>query len=255
MNDYIGGFKPKQLYVVGARPGVGKSAALAQIAYHAALYDPSYKIAVFSHEMDGLDIWQRIICAQVGVSSEDFNVGSLSPDDKNRIREYYRKAARRNMYLSDRGGKTPMALRSELARFKSKHGRLDMVLVDYLQLMSVPGSKASERTQEVTKISNSLKSICMEMEVPLIVAAQLGREFQKKGGADARPQLSDLRESGSIEQDADVVLFPHRPSMNWTKPTPPPDDEFIIAKQRRGRTGIIPVKYIGSQFKFVSASD
>ena len=255
LNGYIGGFKPKQLYIIGARPGVGKSAALAQIAYHAALSDPGYKIVAFSHEMDGLDIWQRIICAQVGVSSEDFNLGMLSSDDKRRIREYYTKAARRNMYLSDRGGKTPMALRSELARFKSRHGRIDMVLIDYLQLMSIPGSKASERTQEVSKISKSLKDVAMEMNVPVIVAAQLSREFQKKGGTEARPSLADLRESGSIEQDADCVIFPHRPSMNWTKPTPPPDDEFIVAKQRRGKTGVIPVKYIGSQFKFVSKDD
>jgi len=255
LNDYIGGFKPKQLYVIGARPGVGKTAFLVQAAYHAALYDPSFKIALFSLEMDSLDVWQRVLCAQVGITSDDFNQGALSKDDKERIREYYRKAARRNIYMSDRGGKTPMSLRSEIARFKAKHGRIDLVGVDYLQLQKIPGSKSSERTQEVGAIAKALKEMSMEFSVPIIVSAQTGRDYQKKGGQEARPSLVDLRESGDIEACADVVIFPYRPSMGWTKPTPPPDDEFIIAKHRRGKCGSIPVKYIGSQFKFVSKDD
>ncbi len=255
LNDYIGGFKPKQLYIIGARPGVGKTAFLVQAAYHAALYDPAFKVALFSLEMDALDVWQRILCAQVGITSDDFNQGALSKEDKEHIREYYRKAARRNIYMSDRGGKTPMALRSEVARFKAKHGRIDMLLVDYLQLQKIPGSKSSERTQEVGAIAKSLKEIAMEFAIPVIVSAQTSREYLKKGGQESRPSLPDLRESGDIEACADVVIFPYRPSMGWTKTTPPPSDEFIIAKHRRGKCGEVQVKYIGSQFKFVSASD
>jgi replicative DNA helicase len=250
LNGYIGGWKPGYFYIVGARPGVGKSVFLAQSAYHAALYDPSFKIAVFSHEMDGLDIWQRILCAQVGVLSDDFNQSSLSQSDKDRLTEYYQRSARRNIYISDKGGKTPLSLRSEVARFKAKHGRIDLVLIDYIQLMHVPGSKASERTQEVGSISRAIKSMSMEFNVPIIAAAQLNREFVKVG-KDNRPSLADLRESGSLEQDPDVVIFPHRPSMNWTKPTPAPDDLFIIAKQRRGRTGDVVVEYKGSNYMFV----
>jgi replicative DNA helicase len=249
LNEYIYGFRPGQMYVLGARPGVGKTAALIQIADYAA--SCRNVVAFFSHEMDSFDIWSRILCSRGGIRSSDFMHRELKLEDKNKINEYIKHVAPRTLLISDKGGRTPLTLRSEIARIKAKYGKVDMVCVDYLQLMESP-THSRDRVQEVGAISRALKRIAMEFKTRVIVAAQLNRMVDNRPG-DTRPKLSDLRESGSIEQDADLCMFLHRPSMykKAKEGFPDPPDEFIIEKHRRGRTGIINMEYVGEHFKYI----
>ena len=249
LNQYIYGFQPGKLVIIGARPGGGKSALLCQIAYEAASRGNS--TLFYSHEMWSVDMWTRIFCQQVGVRSDDFTHSSLSPEEKERVKEFIRHAAPRSLRISDSGGRTPLSLRAELSRFKSKHGNPDMVLIDYLQRMKCP-NKSGNRFQEVSEISRALKDISMEFNTRMIVAAQVSRVAENRPGGDNRPQMSDLRESGDIEADADLIIFPHRPSLHWKKTgVPAPDDELIIAKNRQGRVGVIKMEYQGSYYRFL----
>jgi len=254
VNSYIYGFRPKQLYVIGARPGVGKTAALLQIADYAA--NLGNVVAVFSHEMDTVDMWGRILCSRTGVRSSDVMHRQVSNEEKNRISDFIKHAAPKTLVMSDRGGRTPLSLRSEIARIKARFGRVDMVCIDYLQLMESPGHARDNRVNEVGAISRALKRMAMEFNTRMIVAAQLNRMVDNRPG-DTRPKLSDLRESGSIEQDADLCLFLHRPSMykKVKDGVPPPPDEFIIEKHRRGKTGIINMEYVGDHYKYIEGID
>lgn len=247
VNDYTGGWKPGQMVTFGARPGAGKSAALTQALYAAAAI--GHLVVLFSLEMNAFDIWTRIFCDQVGVKSSDIMHRQLSGSERERIQDFIKNAAPRNFLISDRGGKTPLSMRSELARIQAKHGKIAMVGVDYIQLMTNPGKK--NRVEEVGSISTFLKRTSMDFDTRVLVAAQLNRLMDNRPGDD-RPKLSDLKESGSIEQDSDLVILLHRPSLSRK----PKDgivvpDEFIIAKQRRGRVGSIPMDYQGEYYRFV----
>lgn len=254
LNDYLYGFRPGQFYILGARPSVGKSSLLAQFAGYAA-GNQNCDTFIFSHEMSSWDFWARL-CCQVGiVRSNDILHGTLTDEEKSVINDYIKNKAPRNLFISDLGGKTPLSLRSELARIKARRGAVGLVCIDYLQLMNAHG-RYENRNQEVSAISRSLKLLSKEFNCRVIAAAQLSRQSENRQGTDGRPQLSDLRDSGSLEQDADVVMFLHRPSLNWKGKNggPPPDDEIIVAKQRRGRTGIIKCKYQGEYYRFVGVN-
>lgn len=248
LNEYIYGWRPGQVAVIGARPGAGKSIFLVQAFEHAA--NMGKIVCLFSHEMSAFDLWTRIVCNKVGIKSSDIMHRQLTKDERGRIADYIKHAAPRNLIISDRGGKTILSMRSELARLKAKFGQVDMVGVDYLQLMESPGLDR-DRVQAVGAVSRGLKRISMEMDTRMVVAAQLNRMVDNRPG-DNRPKLSDLRESGAIEQDADICILLDRPSMykKMKEGIPPPPDEFIIAKQRRGRTGIINMKCNGEHYKF-----
>lgn len=248
LNEFIYGFRPGQMVTIGARPGAGKSAALVQIAKHAAKLGNI--VVFFSLEMAAIDLWARILCNEVGIKSQDLMHRQLTSQEKDRIKEYIKHAAPRNLLISDRGGRTPLSMRAELARVKAKYGRVDMVCVDYIQLMESP-MHASSRVNEVGHISRSLKRMSMDFDTRMICAAQLNRLVDNRPGDD-RPKLSDFRESGSLEQDSDICLLLHRPSITKKQKEgiPPPPDEVIIAKQRRGPIGIINMKYVGDHYAF-----
>ncbi len=249
LNEYINGFEPGKLVIIGARPSTGKTALLCQLAFEAA--NKQRSVLFYSHEMWAKDMWTRIFCQQVGIMGSDFLHNCLSEDEKARVIEFVRHSAPRNLRISDSGGRTPLSLRAELARYKAKYGNPDMVVIDYLQRMKCP-NKSGNRFQEVSEISRSLKDIAMEFNTRMIVAAQVSRAAENRPGGDNRPQMSDLRESGDIEADADLIVFPHRPSLYWKKAgQPPPSDELIVVKNRQGRTGIIQVQYNGPYYKFV----
>jgi len=249
LNEYINGFEPGKLVIIGARPSTGKTALLCQLAFEAA--NKQRSVLFYSHEMWAKDMWTRIFCQQVGIMGSDFLHNCLSEDEKARVIEFVRHSAPRNLRISDSGGRTPLSLRAELARYKAKYGNPDMVVIDYLQRMKCP-NKSGNRFQEVSEISRSLKDIAMEFNTRMIVAAQVSRAAENRPGGDNRPQMSDLRESGDIEADADLIVFPHRPSLYWKKAgQPPPPDELIVVKNRQGRTGIIQVQYNGPYYKFV----
>ena len=239
---------PSSLYITDEFIVTHNTALVDQIGYYAA--ENHFDAYLFSHEMSTFDNWTRIFCQKMGILSQDFLHRSLTPMQKEKINEFINKSASRNFFISDRGGKTPLSLRAELARIKARKGKVDMVLVDYLQLMHVPG-KSANRYQEVSEISRSLKQIAMEFNTRMIVAAQLNRQIDTRQG-DIKPQLSDLKESGSIEQDADLVIFPHSPGKYTKKKdgVPPPDDLLIVAKQRRGPTGEVKCKFRREFFRF-----
>lgn len=247
VNEFTGGWKPGQMVTIGARPGVGKSSFLCQALYYAAAM--GNLVVLFSLEMNAFDIWTRIFCDQVGVKSSDFMHRQLSPAEKERIQDFIKNAAPRSLLISDKGGRTPLSMRSELARIQAKYGQIAMVGVDYIQLMSNPGKK--NRVEEVGSISTFLKRTSMDFNTRMLVAAQLNRLMDNRPGDD-KPKLSDLKESGSIEQDSDIVFLLHRPGLSKK----PKDgvvlpDEIMIAKQRRGRVGTIPMDYQGEYYRFV----
>ena len=249
LNELVASFGEGQLICIGARPGGGKTAYLIQCAFKAAETIP---VSFFSHEMEAWDIWRRILCQQGLVRSHDIQHNTVSPTEMEKIKQYIKMSAPRNLRVSDSGGKTLLQLRSELARTKAKFGQVGMVCVDYLQLMKSPNNK-DNRFQEVSTIARGLKELSMEFKAIIMAAVQLSRAVEQRIGGDNRPQLSDLRESGEIEQAADLVVFTHRPSINWKKANiPPPGDELIIAKQRRGPQGVVKVTYQGDAFRFVS---
>jgi replicative DNA helicase len=206
-------------------------------------------VVLFSLEMSAFDIWTRIFCDQIGIKSSDFMHRQLSQKEKDAIQDFIKNAAPRGFLISDKGGRTPLSMRSELARIQAKHGQISMVGVDYIQLMTNPGKK--NKVEEIGSISNFLKRTSVDFWTRMLVAAQLNRMMDNRPGDD-KPKLSDLKESGSIEQDSDLVLLIHRPGM--TKK--PKDgivlpDEIMIPKQRRGRLGTIPMDYQGEYYRFV----
>jgi replicative DNA helicase len=240
---------PRQLYITDGFVVTHNTATLCQLAYDAAKRGRS--VLFYSHEMWSIDIWTRIFCQEIGIRGDDFVHSSLSDQEKQMVKEFIQYSAARGLRVSDTGGRTPLSLRAELARFKAKYGNPDMVLIDYLQRMKCP-NKSGNRFQEVSEISRSLKDMAMEFNTRMIVAAQVSRVAENRPGGDNRPQMSDLRESGDIEADADLIIFPHRPSLYWKKAgQPPPPDELIIAKNRQGRTGVIQMEYLGPFYKFV----
>lgn len=250
INSLIYGFRPQHFYVIGARPAVGKTLALCQIAYHAAKL--KHRVCFFSLEMSAWDLWVRIFCSEMGLGSTDFMHRQLTDKEKDRVRDFIRDDASRTLLISDKGGRTPLSMRSEITRNIARYGHVDMVCVDYLQLMDFPG-KSKDRFQEVSAISRAIKSMAMDLNTRFIVAAQLNRMIDSRANVDNTPRLSDLKDSGSIEQDADVVIFPNRPAMYTKKKDgiPPPDDELIVSKQRRGPIGKAVVKFQGEHYRFL----
>jgi replicative DNA helicase len=248
LNDLIYGFKPGDVTVVGARPGVGKTVFLAQLAYHAATLG---ELTLFyALEMGKEEVWRRLMCAECSVINVDVNNLELSRDEKARCDEWLRNGASRFLHVSDRGGRTPAAIRADVQRKINKYGKVGLVVVDFIQLMS-SGKGHMKRYEEVTDISRSMKYLATDLGTHVLTASSMNREIERRQGKDRRPQLSDLNESGNLESDASLVIFPHRPSMTHTDVNrPAPDDELIVFKNRYGRTGSVKVKYRGEYFRF-----
>ncbi len=241
LDQMTSGFQPSELIIVAARPSMGKTSLALNIAQNAALNDGA-KVGIFSLEMSRTDLVIRMMCSIGRVDSQKFRTGHLDDNEWIKLVESADRLNNAPIYLDDTAGINVMALRAKARRMKMNHG-LDMVLIDYLQLMQGTSSHRDQnREQEISQISRSLKALAKELEIPVIALSQLNRDLEKR--QDKRPQMSDLRESGAIEQDADVILFIYRDIVynpdNIEKET---DGELIIAKQRSGPTGIVPVRY------------
>ena len=278
MDEKMGGLQKSDLIILAGRPAMGKSALATNIAYHVAKnYKAEYQsdgtvkvldggvVALFSLEMSSEQLATRIIAEQTGVPSEEIRRGKITEDEFQRLVDVSRDLQGLPLYIDDTGGLAMAQLAARARRLKRQRG-LGLIIVDYLQLLAGSARKQAEgRVQEVTEITVGLKALAKELDVPIIALAQLSRQVENR--EDKRPQLADLRESGSIEQDADVVLFIYREEYYLQRLEPAVGSaehqawqekmdrahgkaEVIIGKQRHGPTGTIDLQFEGRLTKF-----
>lgn len=246
--DYkTAGLQPSDLILIAARPSMGKTAFVLNIAEHVAL-KLHITTAIFSLEMSKDQLVKRILSMNSKVDSQAIRTGSLQDDDWIKLVESAKLVGNSNMIIDDTPGITISELRSKCRKFKLEQN-LGVVIIDYLQLMS--GSKKSEsRQQEISEISRSLKALAREIHVPVIALSQLSRAVEQR--PDKRPMLSDLRESGAIEQDADVVMFIYRDEYYNKDSEKTGVSEIIIGKQRNGPTGTVELAWLSQYTKFAN---
>lgn len=244
--DYsTAGFQPSDLILIAARPSMGKTAFALNIALHAAVKCQK-SVAVFSLEMSKEQLVNRLFAMESKVNSQNLRTGNLSDKDWDKLMEGAIEVGKSKLIIDDTGSISISELRSKCRKFKLEHG-LDMIMIDYLQLMTGNG-KTDSRQQEVSDISRSLKALARELNVPVIALSQLSRKVEER--PDHRPMMSDLRESGAIEQDADVVMFIYRDDY-YNKDTDKPNvAEIIIAKQRNGPVGTIELAWLPDYTQF-----
>ncbi len=244
----LGGFQRSDLLILAARPGVGKTSLMLTLALKAA--ERGRTIAVFSLEMSAEQLVQRMVSGISRIDAQRLRLGNLLDDDWPRFTEAIAHLAELSIYIDDTPALTPIQLRTKCRRLHSEHG-MDMVFVDYLQLMT-SGSRIENRVQEVSYLSRSLKALAREMDVPVMTASQLSRAVEKR--QDKHPVLSDLRESGSIEQDADVVMFIYRDELYNDQTELQNIAEVMVAKHRSGPTGNINLYFNKKLTQFLDAT-
>ena len=252
LDEMTSGLQRSDLIIIAARPSMGKTAFAMNIAENAAINDQKI-VAVFSLEMSSEALLQRMLCSAARVDSHKFRTGSLWQDDTRKIAQALEKLTHAPIFIDDTPGISLSEMRAKSRRLQQSQSGLDMIIVDYLQLMSAGGRRYENRTQEVSAISRGLKALAKELRVPVIALSQLSRAPESRGSGDHRPQLADLCESGSIEQDADLVAFIFREEVY--KPDEPELDgiaELIIRKQRNGPTGTVKLAFLKSSTRFES---
>ena len=234
------GLQPADLVILAARPSMGKTAMSLNIAQHVALRG-AQPVAIFSLEMSKSQLLMRMLCAEALVDAHRVRTGYLSKDDFGKLIDALGRTASAPIFIDDSSSLTIMQMRAKARRLKAESG-LGLVIVDYLQLMSGFG-KFENRNQEISGISRGLKALAKELNVPVIALSQLSRAPEQRTGRDHRPQLSDLRESGSLEQDADVVAFIYREEVYKPSEDNEGHAELIISKQRNGPTGTVKLAF------------
>jgi replicative DNA helicase len=254
LDDLTSGFQPSDLIVVAARPSMGKTAFILNIAQHAAI-EHNVPVAVFSLEMSKESLVQRMLTGEARVDAQKLRKGMLRDDDFPRLARAAGILAQAPIFIDDSPGITLLEMRSAARRLRAD-ANVGLVVVDYLQLIQST-SDAENRTQEISQISRSLKALAKELSVPVVALSQLSRATEQR--TDKRPQLSDLRESGAIEQDADLVMFIYRQEM-YEGPTDKDGNslegraEVIVGKQRNGPTGIVNLFFHKAYTRFENYS-
>jgi replicative DNA helicase len=251
LDNQLTGLHGGELIVLAARPGIGKTSLAMNIALHVAAAEKR-AVAVFSLEMPAVQLLTRMLATHARVDMRKLRGGRLNPNDEERISEAANELYRLKVYVDDSGGLSSFDLRAKARRLKQREPELGLIVIDYLQLMHQKG-KVESRQLEVSEISRALKQLAKELEVPIIALSQLNRKVEERRGG--KPMLSDLRESGAIEQDADVVLFIHReddeeggaPQVQTVTPV-----ELIVAKQRNGPIGSIDLVFLSEFTRFES---
>ena len=244
LDDLTSGFQKGDMILIAARPSMGKTTFALNIAEHAALREGK-SVVIFSLEMSKEQLAYKLLCSEANVDMLKLRTGNLEDKDWENIARASGPLSSAKIYIDDTAGVSIMEMRSKCRRLKIEYG-IDLILIDYLQLMS--GSGEESRQQEVSEISRNIKAIAKEMQCPVIALSQLSRAPEQR--ADHRPMLSDLRESGSIEQDADLVMFLYRDEY-YNKETEEKNvAECIIAKQRNGPVGNVKLAWIGQFSKF-----
>ncbi len=246
LDGLTGGLQKSDLIILAARPGMGKTSFALNMATHAALKN-HIPVGIFSLEMSKDQLVQRLICSQAEIDSHRLRTGFIEEGEWAKIAQAIGELSEAPIYIDDTPGISVMELRTKARRLQAEHD-LGFVIVDYLQLMQ--GRRTENRVQEVSDISRSLKELARELNVPVLAASQLNRSVEQR--PQHRPQLSDLRESGSIEQDADIVMFINREELYDPETTRKGVADVIIAKHRNGPTADIELAFVNSQTKFAN---
>jgi replicative DNA helicase len=248
------GWQRSDMVVLAARPGMGKTAFVLSMARNMAV-DFDIPVAVFSLEMSSVQLVQRLIASETEISAEKLRKGDLADHEYQQLHQRIGKLTDAHLFIDDTPSLSVFELRAKCRRLKTEHG-IQMVVIDYLQLMTAGGDSRGNREQEISSISRSIKSIAKELDIPIIALSQLSRMVETRGG-DRRPVLSDLRESGAIEQDADLVCFIYRPEYyGMTEDSEGNSNagvgELIIAKHRNGALGSVKLRFVGRLAKFTN---
>ncbi|HYJ79778.1 MAG TPA: replicative DNA helicase, partial [Longimicrobiaceae bacterium] len=256
LDELTAGFQPSDLVIVAARPSMGKTALVLNIAQHAAI-SAQKPVAFFSLEMSKESLVQRVLCAEGRVDASRLRRGKLLDDEYARLAIAAGHLNTAPIYIDDTPAISVLEMRAKARRLKADRPDLAMIVVDYLQLMVSSNTRAENRQQEVSEISRGLKALAKELDLPVIALSQLSRAVESR--PDKRPLMSDLRESGAIEQDADVIMFLYRPEYYFG----PVDKEgnsiegraeLIVGKQRNGATGMVPLFFRKEFTLFESAT-
>ena len=258
LDSYTGGLKPGEMFVLAARPSIGKTSLALNVIRNLALPTRSprpRKVAFFSLEMTAEQIARRLLCTEAGLSESVFWNKSFQASELTRLTGAVAAFKKAKIFIDPTGGITIAELRAKARRLKLKEN-IDVIVIDYLQLMHADG-RVDSRQQEVAEISGGIKKLAKDLKVPVLVLAQLNREVDKTAGAGARPKLAHLRESGTIEQDADIVTFLHRnreDAKEVSSPNQSVEAEWIIEKNRNGRTGNLKLLFFPSRMEFIPAA-
>jgi replicative DNA helicase len=248
LDDLLLGFQPSALIVLAARPGQGKTSFALGAAQHVAVHTRR-PVVFFSMEMGYLELTQRMLASEAGVNARVLRTGKIPESDWTKISHAVGRLAEAPFYIDDNPHLTVMEMRAKARRLKAKHGDLGLVVVDYLQLMSSP-RRAENRQVEVSELSRGLKVLARDLECPVVALSQLNRSLEYR--QDKRPMLADLRESGSIEQDADVVMFIYRDDSYNPDSQEKGTAEVIVAKHRNGPTGKVKLAFLEHLTKFAN---
>ena len=247
LNRMTNGFQKSDLIIVAARPAMGKTAFALNIAQYAALHD-NRTVLIFSLEMSASQLVQRMLCTEATVPSQKIKEGTVTNAEMKSLIEVMEPMSKAKIFIDDTGNVSVPEIRSKCRRLRAKQG-LDMVIIDYLQLMQASGSRKSDsRTQEVSDMTRQLKLLARELNVPVVLLAQLNRGPETR--QDHTPMIADLRESGSIEQDADMVILLYRPAVYDEEADN--TSQAIIAKHRHGPTGTVMLAWQGEYTRFVN---
>ena len=259
LDKMTNGWQPSDLLIIAARPAMGKTAFVLSMARNMAV-DFKRPIAFFSLEMASVQLVNRLVSSESGIPGEKLKKGQLDKQDWEHMHASLKQLGEAPIFIDDTAALSVFELRAKCRRLKAQHD-IQMIVIDYLQLMTAGGNqKGGNREQEISMISRSLKALAKELEVPVIALSQLSRAVETRGGTK-RPMLSDLRESGAIEQDADMVMFLYRPEyygIEVSEETNLPTEgltELIIAKHRSGATGTVPLRFVNTLAKFTNYDD
>ena len=259
LDDITAGWQPSDLIIIAGRPAMGKTSFALSIAKNIAV-DYRRPIAFFSLEMNNVQLVNRLISNVCSIPGNKILNGQLTPDEWERFDSNIRKMQGAPIYVDDTPGLSIFELRTKARRLVREHN-IEVLMIDYLQLMNANGMRFNSRQEEVSTISRSLKSLAKELNIPVLALSQLSRAVEQREGVEGkRPQLSDLRESGAIEQDADMVLFVHRPEYYHILQDEKGNDlhgmaQIIIAKHRKGATGDVLLNFRGEYTRFANPED
>ncbi len=249
LDKMTAGFQPGELTIIAARPSMGKTAFSLNIATHASVREGK-KVAYFSLEMGQESLMLRMLASESKIDMGLMRRGKIPDSSWPKLINTVSTLSKSNLYIDETSGISPFEIRAKCRRLKATHG-LDMIMVDYLQLMSMKQSKVESREREVSEISKTLKAIAKELKVPVVALAQLNRGVE--GRSDRRPMLSDLRESGSIEQDADVIMMIYRDDYYERENSEQKGiAEIIVGKQRNGPTGVAKLAWLAQYGQFAN---